>query len=125
MTDEDMVNQAKELAKHEQQLRQATRDIEIIYKAIDGVPQRIENINKSINCLTNTLNDFIQELRKECPTKDYCLLTHKQMEEKHKAEIGNLNEKTDALDSDYNRLKWSIIVGLSIIVYDFVRGVIR
>lgn len=125
MTDDDIVNQAKELAKHEQQLQQATRDIEIIYKAIDGVPQRIEAINKSINCLTNTLNEFIQELRKECPTKDYCLLTHKQMDEKHKATIDSLTDKTNGLATDYNRLKWGIITGLSIIVYDFLKGALK
>ena len=125
MTDDDIVNQAKELAKHEQQLQQATRDIKIIYKAIDGVPQRIENINKSINYLTNTLNDFISELRKECPTRDFCLLTHKQMDEKHKTDITNLTDKTDELNKDYSRLKWGIITGLSIIVYDFLRGAVK
>ena len=122
---------AEKLAKHEQQLQQVTRDIAIIYKAIDGVPQRIDAIDKSINCLTKTLNDFISELRKECPTKDYCKLTHQQLESQHEGDMSTLTTRVDNLEQENTHMKWGIITGLwgivtglAIVIYDFLKDAI-
>ena len=111
MDDNTILDHAKMLAAHQQQLEQVARDIGIIYKTVDGTPQKIEALDDRMSELIGTLNDFMSELRKDYQTKSFCAYCH-----------GDLNEKVKQLQTVNGKLIAGLISSLLYIVYDVIEA---
>ena len=111
MDDNTILDHAKMLAAHQQQLEQVARDIGIIYKTVDGTPQKIEALDDRMSELIGTLNDFMAELRKDYQTKSFCAYCH-----------GDLNEKVKQLQTVNGKLIAGLISSLLYIVYDVIKA---
>lgn len=55
------------------------KDIEDLKAKVDGVPERIDNVEEKIVTLTAVVSDFIKELRKSYVTKENCSLCRERI----------------------------------------------
>jgi DNA repair ATPase RecN len=111
--DNTVLDHAAMLAAHQQQLEQVSRDISIIYKTVDGTPQKIEALDVRMSELISTLNDFMTELRKDYQTKSFCAYCH-----------NDLNDKVKQLQMANGKLLIGIISSLLYVVYDVIKAVV-
>jgi predicted nucleic acid-binding Zn-ribbon protein len=116
---------------HDQMIKQNSRDIEIIYKAIDGLPTEVRSIKESVVGLREDIKDFkelMSKLEGKVVSKEILEVLLKSLNDK----IDNIDECVETVEKDVDKrlkkleddYKWvlrGLIVGIISILVNIIK----
>ena len=91
----------------DEKIERNTKDIEEVKKKLEGMPERMDNVERQIEKLSVTIEKFIDELRRNYQTKDNCQMCRESMEKDIQA-----NRETMEKEISGNTYVNKVIIGI-------------
>jgi predicted RNase H-like nuclease (RuvC/YqgF family) len=110
----------KQLAVHGERIKQQEQDIKHLYSLVEGLPQRMENMETRFTELCVTLREFMQKQEKQedkYQTKELCAL-HEELARKEQEALAN---KVDNLERKFDKVLWAGLSGAGFVAWEVIK----